>query len=117
MYKLDAQSSNLNKLKDVAIILIGFTSNQLILSFESGDQIVVEGNVRILQDHRNWSDPISSFEATEILETLDSPVVDAEFDSDSNLRIVFASGFELILINDSQYESFRIKIGGKETLA
>lgn len=93
--------------------MIGFTANQILLTFSKAERITVEGALVLMRASQAPVHMDSGNPAISLLECLDRQVVDISVDPQSNLQIGFSDEHCLLLLNDSMYESFHLHLGGK----
>ena len=109
---------NLQAFENLVVQQICFTANTIDLSFGNNNDIQINGGFAI---KRKQQEEFKRFELYPVsydmglLELLEKKVLAIRPQND-NLVIEFEDDYLLELINDKQYESFSIFIGGKRTI-
>lgn len=111
MYGL-ASTTDFSFLVGATLIQVCFGENELILRFDSGTSILIEGDFRVgTTEQVEYSSPAPA--ASPITALLGEQVREYRISDDSELELEFANGIRVTLADSSrEYESYQVTHGG-----
>jgi hypothetical protein len=101
-----------------SIQLVCFAQYSVYIHFEGDVLLTVEaGFEHIHKNIRHVHEASSPFEESNLMTILESAVASASLDANGDLHLTFSNGDSLSIYKDPEFESYRIKIRGKESIA
>jgi hypothetical protein len=96
------------------LVEVASTANQIILEFSEKASIVCEKGFRLLDKTGNACEVGIPLDQMSIMRLLQEEIRAVLENGKEGLIIKFSNGYSVVLIDDDEYESFRIDVAGRQ---